>query len=167
MVAGVFNIIPLIGPWIGAIPGIIIALTTRDVTTALWVAAVMAIAQQIDNHFISPLVMQRAVKLHTAAVMLALLAGGTLGGFFGLLLAVPTAAVIKILVGHAWRTYVLNEPIEEIASEWERADAVPGVGVVENLGLGDPGPVGGDVDERGALADGDLDRVEPGAHQER
>ena len=40
----------------------------------------MAVAQQIDNHFITPDVMQRAVKLHPAAVMLALLAGGTLGG---------------------------------------------------------------------------------------
>ena len=63
----------------------------------------MAIVQQIDNHFISPIVMQRAVKLHPAVVMLALLAGGTLGGFFGLLLAVPAAATLKIVRGHVWR----------------------------------------------------------------
>jgi predicted PurR-regulated permease PerM len=125
MVAGLFNIIPLIGPWVGAVPGIIIALTTRDVGTAVWVAGIMAGAQQIDNHFISPLVMQRAVKLHPAAVLLALLAGGTLGGFFGLLLAVPTAAVLKILVGHTWRTYVLGEPFEVAAAD-ELADEAPG-----------------------------------------
>jgi predicted PurR-regulated permease PerM len=134
MVAGVFNIIPLIGPWIGAVPGVIIALTTRDVGTAVWVAAIMAGAQQIDNHFISPLVMQRAVKLHPAAVMLALLAGGTLGGFFGLLLAVPTTAVLKIVCGHVWRTYVLGEPIEQAAAEWEAEDEQPGVGIVERVG---------------------------------
>ena len=75
--------------------------------------------------------MQRVVKLHPAAVMLALLAGGTIGGFFGLLLAVPAAAVLKILVGHLWRTYVLGEPIEEIAAEVEAADA--GGGVVEDV----------------------------------
>jgi predicted PurR-regulated permease PerM len=168
MVAGVFNIIPLIGPWIGAIPGVIIALTTRDVGTAVWVAVIMAGAQQVDNHFISPLVMQRAVKLHPAAVMLALLAGGTLGGFFGLLLAVPTAAVLKILVGHAWRTYVLGEPIEEIAAEWQAADSQPAVGMIEKVDgvSGRPGAVGGDVDERGTLGDGDVDGVETGAHQE-
>jgi len=121
MVAGVFNIIPLIGPWVGAVPGVIIALTTRDVTTAVWVAGIMAGAQQIDNHFISPLVMQRAVKLHPAAVLLALLAGGSLGGFFGLLLAVPTAAVLKIVGGHLWHTYVLGEPYD-VALAAEEAD---------------------------------------------
>jgi predicted PurR-regulated permease PerM len=133
MIAGIFNIIPLIGPWVGGIPGVVIALTTRDVGTAMSVVAVMAAAQQIDNHFISPIVMQRAVKLHPAAVMMALLAGGTLGGFFGLLLAVPIAAVLKILVGHLWRTYVLGEPFAEQAAEAARDDAQPGVGMVEDV----------------------------------
>jgi predicted PurR-regulated permease PerM len=133
MIAGIFNIIPLIGPWVGGIPGVVIALTTRDVGTAMSVVAVMAAAQQIDNHFISPIVMQRAVKLHPAAVMMALLAGGTLGGFFGLLLAVPIAAVLKILVGHLWRTYVLGEPFAEQAAEAAHDDAQPGVGMVEDV----------------------------------
>ena len=133
MVAGLFNIIPLIGPWVGAVPGIVIALTTGDVQQAIGVAAVMALAQQIDNHFISPLVMQRAVKLHPAAVMMALLAGGTLMGFFGLLLAVPTAAVLKILGGHLWRTYVLGEPIGEIDDAWRAEDAEGGTGMVETV----------------------------------
>ncbi|MCO8128654.1 AI-2E family transporter [Acidimicrobiia bacterium EGI L10123] len=114
MIAGAFNLVPLIGPWVGAVPGVIIALTTRDFSTALWVAAIMTIAQQIDNHFISPLVMQRTVSLHPAVVMLALLAGGTLGGFFGLVLAVPVAATVKVIVGHLWAVYVLEVPVEEV-----------------------------------------------------
>ncbi|HVM55524.1 MAG TPA: AI-2E family transporter [Acidimicrobiales bacterium] len=133
MVAGLANLVPLIGPWVGGIPGVVIALTTRDVSTAVWVVVVMAVAQQIDNHFISPIVMQRAVKLHPAAVMIALLAGGTLGGFFGLLVAVPTAAVLKIIVGHLWRTYVLGEPLEEVAARSHEEDAKPGVGFVEDV----------------------------------
>ena len=132
MIAGLFNIIPLIGPWVGAVPGVIIALTTRDVGTAIAVAAVMAGAQQLDNHFISPVVMQRAVKLHPAAVLLALLAGGTLGGFFGLLLAVPTAAVLKILAGHLWRTYILGEPFEQAVAE-EEADEGAEPGMVRDV----------------------------------
>jgi predicted PurR-regulated permease PerM len=131
MIAGIFNMIPLIGPYIGAIPGIIIALTTRDVGTAVWVVVIMVVAQQIDNHLITPNVMQRVVKLHPAAVMLALLAGGTIAGFLGLLLAVPTAAVLKILGSHLWRTYVLGEPIEEIEAEDEAEDA--GGGVVQDV----------------------------------
>ena len=101
----------------------------------------MTAAQQIDNHFITPNVMQRVVKLHPAAVMLALLAGGTLGGLFGILLSVPIAAVLKILVGHAWHTYVLGEPIEEIASDAARDDGRRG-GVVEDVldDEGDSGP---------------------------
>jgi predicted PurR-regulated permease PerM len=138
MIAGVFNVIPLIGPWVGGIPGVVIALTTRDVGTAVWVVIVMAAAQQIDNHFISPIVMQRAVKLHPAAVMMALLAGGTLGGFFGLLMAVPTAAVLKILGGHLWRTYVLGEAFTEQAAEAAADDARKGVGMVEDVVNVDP-----------------------------
>jgi predicted PurR-regulated permease PerM len=117
MIAGAFNLVPLIGPWVGAVPGVIIALTTRDLSTALWVAAIMTIAQQIDNHFISPLVMQRTVSLHPAVVMLALLAGGTLGGFFGLVLAVPVTAAIKVIVGHLWAVYVLEVPVEEVIAQ--------------------------------------------------
>ncbi|MDQ3147153.1 MAG: AI-2E family transporter, partial [Actinomycetota bacterium] len=113
MIAGLFNIVPLIGPWVGAVPGIVIAISTRDVGTAVWVAGIMAGAQQLDNHFISPLVMRRTVHLHPAAVMLALLAGGTIAGFLGLLLAVPVAATLKILAVHLWRTYVLGQPVAD------------------------------------------------------
>ena len=127
MIAGLFNIVPLIGPWVGAVPGIVIALSTRDLSTAIWVGGIMAGAQQLDNHFISPLVMRRTVHLHPAAVMLALLAGGTLAGFLGLLLAVPVAATLKILGVHLWRTYVLGQPFTDqasVAPEPEAEDVV-------------------------------------------
>ena len=127
MIAGLFNVIPLIGPWVGGIPGVVIALTTGSPLQALGVVIVMVAAQQIDNHFITPQVMHRAVQLHPAAVILALLAGGTLGGFFGLLLAVPVAAVLKILVGHVWRVHVLDEPLAVEAAAEEAADG-PGPG---------------------------------------
>ena len=139
MVAGLFNMIPLIGPWVGAVPGHRHRHhhRRRASSQAIAVAVVMAIVQQIDNHFISPIVMQRAVKLHPAVVMLALLAGGTLGGFFGLLLAVPATAALKIVVGHAWRHFVLGEPLDEIEARWEAEDErVPG-GVVERVGVDD------------------------------
>ncbi|MDP1795095.1 MAG: AI-2E family transporter [Acidimicrobiales bacterium] len=115
MIAGLFNIVPLIGPWIGGVPGVIIALTTGSAVQALLVVAVMAGVQQIDNHFITPQVMQRAVKLHPSVVMLALLAGGAVGGFVGLLLAVPVTAVLRIVGSHIWRHRVLGEPMEELS----------------------------------------------------
>ncbi|MGH9285573.1 MAG: AI-2E family transporter [Acidimicrobiales bacterium] len=139
MIAGVANLVPLVGPWIGGIPGLAIAFTTGSTVQALGVVIIMAAVQQVDNHFITPQVMQRAVHLHPAAVMLALLAGGTLGGFFGLLLAVPVAAALKILVGHVWRTHILGQPLEAavVAQEASAADAgeaVAGVAEVEAQG---------------------------------
>jgi predicted PurR-regulated permease PerM len=128
MIAGFFNMIPLIGPWVGGIPGVVIALTTGDTLQAVGVVVVMVIAQQIDNHFITPQVMQRAVSLHPAAVVLALLAGGSLGGFFGLLLAVPTAAALKILCGHLWRTHILGEAVPLGVLEITDESEVPAAG---------------------------------------
>ena len=130
MIAGLFNIIPLIGPYIGAIPGIIVALATKDVKAAIGVAIVMVVAQQIDNHFITPFVMKRAVHLHPSAVVLALLVFGTLGGFFGLLLAVPLTATMKVVGGHLWRRYVLGI-------------SVPG--------LDEPDPSGNDPPDEGVM----------------
>lgn len=128
MVAGFFNMIPLIGPYIGGIPALVIALTTKEPITAVWVVVIMVAVQQIDNHFISPVVMSRVVKLHPVLVMLALLLGGTLGGFLGLLVAVPTTAILKILVGHLWRVHVLGEPIEDVARQAAADDARPAPG---------------------------------------
>jgi predicted PurR-regulated permease PerM len=72
-------------------------------------AAIAAlVVQQIDNHIISPNVMKRTVQLHPVTVMLGLLAGGTLAGFWGVLLAVPAIAVAKIIIGHLWTTRVLG-----------------------------------------------------------
>lgn len=130
MIAGLFNVIPLIGPWVGGVPGVVIALTTGSPLLAVGVVVVMVAAQQIDNHFITPQVMHRAVQLHPAAVILALLAGGTLGGFFGLLLAVPVAAVLKIVLGHVWRVHVLGEPLAVEAAAEEARD---GPGPVEDV----------------------------------
>ena len=124
--------VPLIGPWVGAVPGVAIALTTRDLSTALWVVAIMTIAQQIDNHFISPLVMQRTTSLHPAVVMLALLAGGTLGGFFGLILAVPVTASLKVLIGYLWRIYVLEQPFADVVALTDPPPPKP-AGVLEPL----------------------------------
>jgi predicted PurR-regulated permease PerM len=113
-VAGLFNLIPLIGPFIGAIPAIFIAFTTQSSEGLLhlqpgWPLAVgsalaLLIVQQIDNHIISPNVVSRTVKLHPLTVMLGLLVGGTLLGLWGMILAVPVIAAMKILALHVWDT---------------------------------------------------------------
>lgn len=148
MIAGLFNLVPLIGPWVGGIPGVVIALTTGSPVKAALVVAIMAGAQQIDNHLITPYVMQRAVRLHPAAVVLALLAGGTLGGFFGLLLAVPVTAVLKILVGHVWRVHVLGEPIPDTSPDHDDPPVPVGAPAASSARVaGDAGVVDAGDDE--------------------
>jgi predicted PurR-regulated permease PerM len=129
-IAGLTNLIPLIGPFIGAVPALFIAFTTTSSEGLLhldpgWPLAIGAsvallVVQQIDNHIISPNVVARTVKLHPVTVMLGLLVGGTLVGLPGMLLAVPTIASVKIVLLHYWDTRMQWPP--------RREDGKPGIG---------------------------------------
>ena len=113
LTTGLLNIVPFIGPWVGGILGVATALISGDASTAAWVAVAFLIIQQIDNHIISPVVLRVAVRLGPATIILALLAGGSIGGLFGVLVAVPLTAVLKIVAGHLWRTRILGESWDE------------------------------------------------------
>ncbi|WKZ83548.1 MAG: AI-2E family transporter [Acidimicrobiia bacterium] len=116
MIAGFLNIIPFVGPWVGGTLGVMVALATRDLQTAAWAGMVALIVQQVDNHFISPTVLRATVRLHPALIILGLILGAALGGFWGVFLAVPVMASTKIVAGHLWRTRVLGEPWEVVAA---------------------------------------------------
>lgn len=106
MIAGFFNLIPMVGPFIGGIPAVLIAAAFLTPWHILYVVVALTIVQQIDNHFVSPNVMRWAVRLHAVTVMLSLLAGAALAGFSGMLLAVPVVASVKVVAAHLWRTRV-------------------------------------------------------------
>jgi predicted PurR-regulated permease PerM len=110
-IAGFTNLIPLVGPFIGGGLGLIVGTVTEGAPLGLAAAVVALIVQQIDNHVISPNVMKRTVQIHPATVMLSLLAGGTIAGFWGVLLGVPAVAVVKLLLAHFWTTRVLGEDV--------------------------------------------------------
>jgi predicted PurR-regulated permease PerM len=116
LVGGLLNIVPLLGPWVGGILGVLVAITTADLPTAIWAVVVAVIVQQVDNNFVSPSVLKATVRLHPAVTLLALVLGGALAGLWGVIIAVPLVASIKILLGHWWRTRVLAQTWEE-ASE--------------------------------------------------
>lgn len=117
MTAGLLNLIPFIGPWVGGALAAAVALVLGDFQMALIVTVWFFLVQQFDNHIVSPNVLRATVKLHPAIIILALLAGGSLGGLFGLLIAVPLTAVTKVLASHLWRTRVLGEPWDEAAED--------------------------------------------------
>ncbi|KKQ59887.1 MAG: hypothetical protein US80_C0005G0005 [Candidatus Daviesbacteria bacterium GW2011_GWA2_38_17] len=97
LIAGVLEVVPVIGPIISAIPAIIIAATISPIL-ALGVAAMFFVIQQLENHLIVPQVMKRAVGLNPLMVILAIAIGSRLLGFAGALLAVPLAVVVQIIV---------------------------------------------------------------------
>ena len=106
MVAGLFNLVPLVGPFIGGGLAVVIALISGQPLKAVWAALVLLVVQQIDNHLISPNVMGRTVQLHPVVVILALLVGASFAGLFGMLVIVPLVAVAKIVFLFIWSKYV-------------------------------------------------------------
>jgi predicted PurR-regulated permease PerM len=106
IVAGIFNLVPLVGPFIGGGLAVIIALVSGEPLKAVWAALVLLAVQQIDNHLISPNVMGRTVQLHPVVVMLALLVGASFAGLFGMLVVVPLVAMAKIIFLYIWSKYV-------------------------------------------------------------
>jgi predicted PurR-regulated permease PerM len=134
VIAGFFNLLPLVGPFIGGAIGFVVGTVTGGVGLGLQAAAVELVVQQVDNHIISPNVMKRAVQLHPVTVMLSLLAGGALAGFWGVLLGVPAIAVAKLVLGHLWATRVLGRP-----ATTEGLPAGPSAGAPPTASTDEPG----------------------------
>jgi predicted PurR-regulated permease PerM len=97
LIAGITEAIPIIGPWIGGIPAVAMALT-QSWQKALMVAAVAVIIQFTENWVLVPRVMKGAVGLTPLTVFLALLVGTEFMGIMGALLAIPIAAAIQVIV---------------------------------------------------------------------
>jgi predicted PurR-regulated permease PerM len=116
IVAGLFNLIPFIGPWFSGTLAVVVALVLEDFSLAVFVLVLFLGVQQLENHVISPLVLRATVKLHPSLIILALLLGSSLGGIPGLILAVPITAFLRVIVSHYWRTRILGESWEQ-ASE--------------------------------------------------
>nr|WP_282434371.1 AI-2E family transporter [Pelotomaculum sp. FP] len=100
-IAGVTELIPYFGPVIGAVPAIVVALL-KSKWLALKVAVVFIIIHQLEGNIISPKIMSDKVGLHPLLVIFSLLAGGELYGLMGMLLAIPCAAVLKVIVSFAY-----------------------------------------------------------------
>ena len=97
LIAAVFEIIPVFGPILAAVPAIAIAFTSGGATLGFLTVALYVIVQQFENHLIYPLVVTRVVGVPPLLVILALIIGAQLAGFLGILLSVPVAAVIQEL----------------------------------------------------------------------
>lgn len=96
LIAGLGEMIPIVGPLLAAIPAVAVAFTVSP-TVALAVAVFFILQQQFENHVLVPKVMERQVGVRAVGVIIALLIGGSLLGIVGAILAVPTAAILQVL----------------------------------------------------------------------
>lgn len=106
------NVIPFIGPWIGTIPAVIVAIIDSPFMVLKVLIAIVVI-QQIESNVISPQVMGKKLSVHPLTIILLLLVAASFGGFLGLIIAVPAYAVTKVVVSHIYRLFKLREKINE------------------------------------------------------
>ena len=89
-------VIPYLGAWLSAIPAVIVALTVSP-TTALLTALLFLGIQQLEGNFLTPKIQGNTLHVHPILVFLAVIVGGGLGGVFGVIVAVPTLAVLRVV----------------------------------------------------------------------
>lgn len=99
VLAGVTSLIPYLGPFVGALPAVLVALSVSPVEAAVVAVAYILISNVILN-FLSPRVVGAAVKLPALAIIVAFIAGFSLAGILGMFIAVPLAASLRILYEH-------------------------------------------------------------------
>ncbi len=100
VLVGVTNIIPVLGPFIGAVPGAVILLLESPLQAVEFVLIILVV-QQVDGNFIAPRILGGATGLPGLGVLLAIIVGGSLFGIPGMVIGVPTLAVIVTLIKQA------------------------------------------------------------------
>ena len=93
ILAMLLEIVPIVGPVISAIPGVILAFS-QSPTLGVWVLIFYVAVQQVENHIFTPLILGKTIGLNPVTVILALLIGGKLAGILGIILSIPMAVVI-------------------------------------------------------------------------
>jgi predicted PurR-regulated permease PerM len=106
---GFAELIPYVGPAIGALPPIVVALFSGEALDAVWLAIMFTALQQIEGHIVAPTVFSQALRINPILVIFALLIGGRLYGFAGAFLALPLAAVVRESVVY-FREHLVLEP---------------------------------------------------------
>jgi predicted PurR-regulated permease PerM len=97
LIAGVGELMPIVGPLLAAIPAVLVAFSVSP-ALALAVTVFFVLQQQFENHLLVPKLMERQVGVSAVVIILAVLVGGSLLGVVGAILAVPSAAIVQVLL---------------------------------------------------------------------
>ena len=93
--------VPLIGAFVAGLFAVLIALVSGGVVDAALVLGAIVLVQQVEGHLLYPMLMARTVDLHPAVIVVALAAGGILGGIVGVFLAVPVAGILSVVLQYS------------------------------------------------------------------
>ncbi|MCB0065366.1 MAG: AI-2E family transporter [Caldilineaceae bacterium] len=111
LILGVLEAVPIIGPLLGAVPAILLTLSTAPEKT-LWVIIVLAATQVLENNLLVPRIMDESVGVNAIVSILAISAFGLLFGIVGAILAIPLAAILQILLNRL--IFSEEEELEEV-----------------------------------------------------
>lgn len=118
MIAGLISFVPYLGAIVGVAMGVIAALVQyQDAFHVVLVLIVFTTGQLLEGYVLVPKLVGDRIGLHPVAVMFAILAGGELFGFTGVLMALPLAAVIMVLLRYAYQRYTQSEMYQDPAPE--------------------------------------------------
>jgi predicted PurR-regulated permease PerM len=95
--AGIFELIPVVGPTLGAIPAVLVAFASSP-SKIIWVLVATFLIQMLENHVLYPRIMQKTVGVNPMVTILAIIGFGSLFGFTGLLMAIPLAAIFQVIL---------------------------------------------------------------------
>lgn len=123
--AGLVNVIPYLGPLLGATFGIIVAVTTGIymnpsldiVSCMIKVGSIFIVAQQIDGFVVQPLVLGNSVKAHPLEIFVVVLAAGTIGGIVGMIIAIPFYTILRVVAREFLSEFKLVESLTRDLSE--------------------------------------------------
>jgi predicted PurR-regulated permease PerM len=104
---GLMELVPFVGPFLGALPPLIVALI-QDPLTALWLGIFFTALQQLEGHVVAPYIFGHTLRINPLLVIFALLLGGEAYGFLGALLSLPIAAMVRETVVYLRRHLVLE-----------------------------------------------------------
>lgn len=99
LLAAVGEVIPIVGMMIATVPTVLVALLSGGTSFAITVLIFYILVTQFENHILAPLIVNKVVGIPSVVVIIALVIGGSLAGFWGVLLAIPVAATVMELVG--------------------------------------------------------------------
>lgn len=102
---GITDVIPYFGPIIGAVPAVIIAATV-SVKLVVITVVIIIVLQFLEGNILSPYIVGKSLHMHPLLIMLAITAGGEIGGILGLILAVPALVVLKVAIIHAKNHFI-------------------------------------------------------------